>query len=317
LPRRRRSRMPTSAWRPLSAVWPNCSGWLNSRARVWPTWRRQSAGKSASALDAKKPQDEARTTTAAVSAGRSPQLAPRSLPPLLLPEWSPLLRSQGCLDVAGSESAAPGQAEVRPADAVWPGRAHCGNQRRSPKRRRRSRSKHQSPPLLCHNLHQKSPAFSKSCSVARLPWQGAAPLQPFSPLTGSSSGVARVPARRRLRRAVRWHPQLTAWQPSPYSAARVGQSVDTSNSLGQTDFSQAGPGSIDTDEVDPVAEADVYMAYGRDAQAEEILLEAKQKDPRRFAIHLKLLEIYLSRKDVKPFDRSGNGTLQGYRGVRS
>jgi pilus assembly protein FimV len=49
--------------------------------------------------------------------------------------------------------------------------------------------------------------------------------------------------------------------------------------MAQTDFSQAGPGSIDTDEVDPVAEADVYMAYGRDAQAEEILLEARQKDP--------------------------------------
>ncbi|MBL8393804.1 MAG: pilus assembly protein [Candidatus Accumulibacter sp.] len=80
-----------------------------------------------------------------------------------------------------------------------------------------------------------------------------------------------------------------------------GQSVDTSHSLGQTDFSQAGPGSIDTDEVDPVAEADVYMAYGRDAQAEEILLEAKQKDSRRHAIHLKLLEIYLARKDAKPF----------------
>ena len=80
-----------------------------------------------------------------------------------------------------------------------------------------------------------------------------------------------------------------------------GQTVDTTNSMPQTDFSQAGPGSIDTDEVDPVAEADVYMAYGRDAQAEEILLEAKQKDPRRHAIHLKLLEIYASRKDVKPF----------------
>ena len=80
-----------------------------------------------------------------------------------------------------------------------------------------------------------------------------------------------------------------------------GQSVDTTNSIAHTDFSQAGPGSIDTDEVDPVAEADVYMAYGRDAQAEEILLEAKQKDPRRHAIHLKLLEIYASRKDVKPF----------------
>jgi len=81
-----------------------------------------------------------------------------------------------------------------------------------------------------------------------------------------------------------------------------GQSVDTSHTPVQTDFSQAGPGSIDTDEVDPVAEADVYMAYGRDAQAEEILLEAKQKDPTRFAIHLKLLEIYTNRKDTKQFE---------------
>ena len=81
-----------------------------------------------------------------------------------------------------------------------------------------------------------------------------------------------------------------------------GQSVDTSRTPVQTDFSQAGPGSIDTDEVDPVAEADVYMAYGRDAQAEEILLEAKQKDPQRYAIHLKLLEIYANRKDMARFE---------------
>ena len=55
--------------------------------------------------------------------------------------------------------------------------------------------------------------------------------------------------------------------------ATGGQSIDTANTPPQTgDFSQTGPGTIDTDEVDPVAEADVYMAYGRDAQAEEILL---------------------------------------------
>ena len=81
-----------------------------------------------------------------------------------------------------------------------------------------------------------------------------------------------------------------------------GQSVDTSHTPAQTDFSQAGPGSIDTDEVDPVAEADVYMAYGRDVQAEEILIEARQKDPKRYAIHLKLLEIYSNRKDIKQFE---------------
>ena len=85
-----------------------------------------------------------------------------------------------------------------------------------------------------------------------------------------------------------------------------GQSVDTSNAPIHTDFSQAGPGSIDTDEVDPVAEADVYMAYGRDAQAEEILIEAKSKEPRRFAIHLKLLEIYSNRKDAKAFEKVAN-----------
>jgi pilus assembly protein FimV len=82
-----------------------------------------------------------------------------------------------------------------------------------------------------------------------------------------------------------------------------GHSVDTAKVSAMTaDFSQAGPGSIDTDEVDPVAEADVYMAYGRDAQAEEILLEAKQKDPKRYAIYLKLLEIYANRKSVKQFE---------------
>jgi pilus assembly protein FimV len=82
-----------------------------------------------------------------------------------------------------------------------------------------------------------------------------------------------------------------------------GQSIDTSNTPPQTgEFSQTGPGTIDTDEVDPVAEADVYMAYGRDAQAEEILLEALQKDPQRLAIHVKLLEIYANRNSLKQFE---------------
>lgn len=80
-----------------------------------------------------------------------------------------------------------------------------------------------------------------------------------------------------------------------------GQAIDTGASI-QTDFSQANLTAIDAEEgVDPVAEADVYMAYGRDAQAEEILLDALKNDPTRHAIHLKLLEIYSGRKDVKRF----------------
>jgi pilus assembly protein FimV len=81
-----------------------------------------------------------------------------------------------------------------------------------------------------------------------------------------------------------------------------GRNVDTGASSLQTDFSQGGLGAIDTDEVDPVAEADVYMAYGRDAQAEEILKEALQKDPNRQSVRVKLLEIYAARKDLKAFE---------------
>jgi pilus assembly protein FimV len=97
-------------------------------------------------------------------------------------------------------------------------------------------------------------------------------------------------------------PQSSSLTANSVFRSTGGQSVDTSHTPIQTDFSQAGPGSIDTDEVDPVAEADVYMAYGRDAQAEEILVEARQKDPKRYAIHLKLLEIYSNRKDIKQFE---------------
>ena len=79
-----------------------------------------------------------------------------------------------------------------------------------------------------------------------------------------------------------------------------GQSVDTS-SVFNSSFTPSAS-QLDTNEVDPVAEADVYIAYGRDAQAEEILKEALRTQPERHAVRLKLLEIYASRKDLRAFD---------------
>ena len=55
-------------------------------------------------------------------------------------------------------------------------------------------------------------------------------------------------------------------------------------------------------EVDAVAEADVYLAYGRDLQAEEILKEALRSTPERMAIRTKLLEVYAKRRDTKGFE---------------
>ena len=56
------------------------------------------------------------------------------------------------------------------------------------------------------------------------------------------------------------------------------------------------------EEVDPLAEAEVYLTYGRDAQAEGILREAIVRTPARHELHLKLLEIYMKRGDAKSFE---------------
>ena len=63
-----------------------------------------------------------------------------------------------------------------------------------------------------------------------------------------------------------------------------------------------GMGNMQADEVDPLAEAEVYMAYGRDEQAEEVLKEAAEKNPDRHELKLKLLEIYQGRKDISSFE---------------
>ncbi len=78
--------------------------------------------------------------------------------------------------------------------------------------------------------------------------------------------------------------------------------VNTGENSLATDFSREGLGSIDTDEVDPIAEAEVYLAYGRDAQAEEILKDALKKDPQRQEIYLKLLEIHAQHNKPSAFE---------------
>jgi pilus assembly protein FimV len=82
--------------------------------------------------------------------------------------------------------------------------------------------------------------------------------------------------------------------------ATGGKSVDTNDSTFNSSFTPSAS-QIDSNEVDPIAEADVYIAYGRDTQAEEILKEALKVTPDRHAIRVKLLEIYANRKDLGSF----------------
>jgi pilus assembly protein FimV len=92
-------------------------------------------------------------------------------------------------------------------------------------------------------------------------------------------------------------------QPDSFFGASGGQRVDTAEAAATGSSMVYSPSQLDAaDDVDPVAEADVYLAYGRDIQAEEILKEALRTHPGRIAVHQKLLDIYAKRRDTQAFE---------------
>jgi len=57
----------------------------------------------------------------------------------------------------------------------------------------------------------------------------------------------------------------------------------------------------ETGEVDPVSEADVYIAYGRYQQAEDLLRQAMEREPDRLALKHKLLEVHYATRNAEAF----------------
>ena len=93
-------------------------------------------------------------------------------------------------------------------------------------------------------------------------------------------------------------------QPDSFFGASGGQRVDTRDASGGPSSMSYSLSQLDAiGDVDPVAEADVYLAYGRDLQAEEILKEALRSTPDRLAVRVKLLEVYAKRRDTKGFEQ--------------
>lgn len=104
-------------------------------------------------------------------------------------------------------------------------------------------------------------------------------------------------------------------QPDSFFGASGGQRVDTRDATGGPSSMSYSLSQLDAiGDVDPVAEADVYLAYGRDLQAEEILKEALRSTPDRLAIRSKLLEVYAKRRDTKGYEQLAaqlHGLTQG------
>ena len=86
--------------------------------------------------------------------------------------------------------------------------------------------------------------------------------------------------------------------------------VDESSFL--SEFTPSDFDSFDTDqgEIDPISEADVYLAYGRYQQAEELIRQAIKDQPNRDECKLKLLEIFYANENNEAFEAYANELVE-------
>ena len=85
---------------------------------------------------------------------------------------------------------------------------------------------------------------------------------------------------------------------SSYDVGTVGESSFLS------EFTPSDFDAFDSDqnEVDPISEADVYLAYGRYQQAEDLMRQAIEDQPERDECKLKLLEIFYANEDKTAYE---------------
>jgi pilus assembly protein FimV len=113
-----------------------------------------------------------------------------------------------------------------------------------------------------------------------------------------------IVVRRRKKAEGSYQESILSGGPSTVTSEEEGAEAEAGESSFLSDFAVSGAGAIQTEdsEVDPLTEADVFMAYGRYEAAEERLQEAITKDPSRKELKLKLLELYSSTKNSSAFE---------------
>lgn len=109
--------------------------------------------------------------------------------------------------------------------------------------------------------------------------------------------------RRRMLMESRFQESILMPQPvGAASGASTAAGAESTSFLNDSMISDVGMISAEMDETDPLAEADIYMAYGRYQQAEELIGRALEKEPERTDLKAKMLEIHYATKDKKSFE---------------
>lgn len=87
---------------------------------------------------------------------------------------------------------------------------------------------------------------------------------------------------------------------SSMASSVLSEAMSNAAPLSATSFNEELNGN--EGEVDPLSEAEVYIAYGRDPKAEEVLKDAIQKTPERIELHMRLLELYAKNESKTKFE---------------
>jgi pilus assembly protein FimV len=215
--------------------------------------------------------DASKAAPATPPAAQAPGAAPTATPPVAIPVPAPA-------PAEPSKAAEPAKApEAAPAPPKVETKAPPPAPKAAPK----------PPPGFFEDLFANTPLWAIGAGAAAI-----------------LAGLAALIAARR-RKATKFEDSIisgTDIKTNTVFGSTGGGVVNTGENSLASDFSREGLGNIDTDEVDPIAEAEVYLAYGRDAQAEEILKDALKKDPQRQEIYLKLLEIHAQHNKPSAFE---------------
>ena len=111
--------------------------------------------------------------------------------------------------------------------------------------------------------------------------------------------------RRRRKAGQSYQESILTGGPASVTGAEAAEESEEESSF-LSDFAVSGAGAIQTgdSEVDPLTEADVFMAYGRYEAAEERLADAIKNEPTRPELKLKLLELYHATKNKPAFENT-------------
>lgn len=95
-------------------------------------------------------------------------------------------------------------------------------------------------------------------------------------------------------------------------SARTEADVEAEDTSFLSEFTPSDVNALrdETGEVDPISEADVYIAYGRYQQAEDLLQQAMERDPDRLALKHKLLEVYYATRNKEAFNALAQGMVE-------